>query len=53
MDIGDVCDYCDERDCELCTYGNSCIGCEDYVIGKGCKSKGACAETKEETDDRT
>ena len=44
------CDICKDvnydRDCEFCTWGNPCYGCEDYDFKEHkCKSDGACADT--------
>ena len=45
MDIGDICDYCEDRDCMNCSFGNPCLDCEDYDREKqDCTSKGACGE---------
>ena len=54
MDIGDICDYCEERDCELCAYGNPCLGCSDYSGNGICLSKGGCGKVKtvEENDQK-
>ena len=46
MEIGDICDICFEPDCENCTLGNPCLGCDDYVNGE-CISMGACGGEKE------
>lgn len=47
MDIGDLCELCEEfgdHDCKLCNFGNPCIGCNDYdIVNDYCKSHGACA----------
>ena len=45
MDIGDICDFCEESDCERCYLGNPCLGCEDYKDG-GCLSKGGCGQSE-------
>lgn len=29
-DVGDICDYCEDKDCEDCYLGNPCIECRDY-----------------------
>lgn len=47
MDIGDICDYCPEPNCEMCSLGNPCLGCVDYKDGK-CMSNGGCAEEEEQ-----
>ena len=47
MDIGDICDFCEESDCERCYLGNPCLGCEDYKDG-GCLSKGGCRQSEKE-----
>lgn len=48
MDIGDLCELCEEfgdHDCKLCNFGNPCIGCNDYdIVNDYCKSHGACAD---------
>lgn len=45
MDIGDNCDYCEERNCKDCRFGNPCLGCIDYDRENDtCKSNGGCAE---------
>ena len=51
MDIGDICDYCEERDCERCKFGNPCIGCEDYAGNGVCLSNGGCGEEKKEGEE--
>ena len=51
MDIGDVCEFCTEPDCEWCALGNPCIGCADYDGCGGCKSNGGCGEWEEDTDE--
>ena len=53
MDIGDICEYCNEHDSWYCRNicGNPCYGCPDYSHEiEGCTSDGACAQsdTKEE-----
>ena len=48
MDIGDICDYCEDRECELCIYGNPCLGCEEYSGHGICLSKGGCGKVKTE-----
>lgn len=54
MDIGDICDYCEDRECELCIYGNPCLGCEDYSGHGICLSKGGCGkESTEAKNERT
>lgn len=30
MDISNICDYCEERHCENCPYGNPCLECINY-----------------------
>ena len=50
MDIGDICDYCEEPYCERCELGNPCLGCEDYKDGN-CLSNGGCAEVKGDNDE--
>lgn len=65
MDIGELCDLCEEygdHDCKRCNLGNPCIGCADYdPVKDTCKSSGACGdpankwkgtdcEVKDETD---
>ena len=45
VDIGDICDFCEDRDCMNCSFGNPCLDCEDYDREKqDCTSKGACGE---------
>lgn len=48
MDIGDLCELCEEcgdHDCKCCSLGNPCIGCTDYdSVNDTCKSKGACGD---------
>lgn len=51
MDIGDICDYCEDRECELCIYGNPCLGCEDYSGHGICLSKGGCGKEKTEGEE--
>lgn len=39
------CDNCFEPECGLCTFGNPCLGCEDYnPLDGSCKSNGGCGE---------
>ncbi len=53
MNISNICDYCEERDCKFCSFGNPCLGCNDYDIEKDiCKSNGACREMIEVEDGR-
>lgn len=48
MDIGDICDFCEDMDCMNCDLGNPCLGCKDYDKEKqDCTSNGACGERKE------
>ena len=51
MDIGDLCDLCEEygdHDCKRCNLGNPCIDCADYDMETDtCTSKGACGDPKE------
>lgn len=51
MDIGDICDYCEDRECELCIYGNPCLGCSDYSGNGSCLSKGGCGKVKTEDEE--
>lgn len=52
MDIGDICDYCEDRECEACPYGNPCLGCEDYNARlRVCMSNGGCGKFREEGDE--
>lgn len=45
MDIGDLCDRCQVRDCVNCIFGNPCLDCKDYDRENDkCKSDGACGE---------
>ena len=57
MDLSDVCERCEEvhghneKYCKMCSYGNPCIGCEDYSqIDDKCISNGGCAGNKQEVD---
>lgn len=46
-DLGDICERCEDRDCEVCGLGNPCLGCEDYDANlKTCTSHGACGERR-------
>ena len=47
MDVENLCDFCEERNCALCSIGNPCLGCEDYKEGK-CTSNGGCGTEKQE-----
>lgn len=52
MDIGEICDICEDRECEMCPYGNPCLGCADYGGYGVCLSKGGCGEGEEHDDTR-
>lgn len=46
----DPCDYCPNEIysiyCRTCTYGNPCLGCEDYDFENDtCKSYGGCGNS--------
>ena len=44
-----VCEKCAEmgiENCKYCSFGNPCLGCEDYDIENDtCKSNGGCADS--------
>ena len=49
MDTGDICEHCQERNCEQCIFGNPCLGCSDYKsIGNSgmgiCLSQEGCSK---------
>ena len=54
MDIGDLCDRCEDagcKNCENCSLGNPCIGCTDYdEKTHQCASNGACADAEQEDE---
>ena len=46
-----VCDICEDRFCQDCTFGNPCLGCSDYDRTKDdCRSNGACASFPDSDD---
>ena len=50
-----VCDYCEisegGRNCKTCSYGNPCLGCEDYDLEHDtCISKGGCGDHDLDSD---
>ena len=47
MDIGDICDRCEDENCETCPYGNPCLGCDDYNGYGICLSEGGCGKMME------
>jgi hypothetical protein len=55
MDIGDLCDLCEEyggHDCKRCKLGNPCIDCADYDMETDtCTSKGACGDPDKEVQE--
>ena len=54
MDIGDLCDICEEGECMLCPYGNPCLGCADYDERfHYCKSNGGCGKEGEQDESKT
>lgn len=50
MDIGDLCEICEEPECEQCPLGNPCLGCADYSGNGVCLSKGGCGKKEGEQD---
>lgn len=43
-----VCDWCEDKDCRYCSWGNSCLGCEDYDMERNvCLSNGGCGRVDE------
>ena len=48
-----ICLCCESPNCIACSYGNSCLGCEDYDRENDtCRSNGGCGgETKEEKEE--
>lgn len=43
-----VCDWCEDKDCKYCSWGNPCLGCEDYDLERGvCLSNGGCGRVDE------
>ena len=47
--MGNVCDWCEDRDCMYCSWGNPCLGCEDWdTEHQLCLSNGGCGRLKEE-----
>lgn len=55
MDYAELCDFCYEKDCTMCSLGNPCLGCSDYdIVNDVCITKGGCTRNKDEerTDKR-
>ena len=46
------CDYCGERDCLACPWGNPCLDCKDYDREHNkCLSDGGCGKERAEVEE--
>ena len=46
MNVCELCFESGQENCSRCTYGNPCLGCEDYDEQNGiCTSNGGCSSS--------